>query len=128
MRGSIPSFIVGALLAGLAASSQGLEAKDSWCRPDLNTFVRLETMAKESNASGTTARSALKYLAQKKLPTSGYFISKNPVAGTGGKVQYHLYHESGFKEPCAVGNQSGFDGVLEVDASTHEVKSFLLWE
>jgi hypothetical protein len=70
----------------------------------------------------------LKYLAKEKLPTSGYFISKSPVAEAGMKAAYRLYHESGFKKPCAIGNQSGLDGVLEVDPSTHEVRRFLLWQ
>ena len=128
MRGPIPKILFGALLTGLAALSQGAEATDSWCRPEINALVRLETMAKESDSSGITARSALKTLAEKKLPTSDYFITKQPVPGAGSKVQYHLYHESGFTKPCVAGNQSGFDGVLDVDPSTHEVKSFLFWQ
>jgi hypothetical protein len=128
MRGPIPKFLVGAPLTGLASLSKGAEATDSWCRPDMNSLVRLETMAKESDPSGISARSALKTLVEEKLPTSDYFITKNPVPGNGAKVQYHLYHESGFSKPCVAGNQSGFDGVLDVDPSTNEVKSFLFWQ
>jgi hypothetical protein len=121
--------LVCTLLASLAVYSQSLSAKTDECGHDSNSLVRLETLAKESGPFGVTARSALRYVAQQKLPTSGYYISRSPIASAGGKIEYHLVHESGFKNPCyTVGNRSGLDGVLEVDGSTHEVKQFLMYQ
>lgn len=117
--------ILAILLASLAAFSHGAGLREDWCRHDPSSLVPLDTLAKEQGSNGTLARSALKYLAEKKHTTSGYFISKRPTVRAGNRVVYPLYHESGFKKPCVVGNQSGFDGVLEVDPSTNEVKSFL---
>jgi hypothetical protein len=122
--------IVGWMIVTMIAWSQSARADDAvWCKPDMNTLVRLEVLAKEQGSSGIMARSALKYLAQKELPTTGYFISKSPRATNERAVEYSLLHESGFTRPCNVaGNRSGRDGVLSVDPSTHEVIRFLFWQ
>ena len=124
MKRFITTFILGGMLGGVAPPS-AVAAEAIMCSPDMSTLVRLEAAARQKGPIGVTAKSALRYLAQEKLPTSGYFISKASSSGGKGKLAYHLYHESGFKKPCAIGNQSGKDGVLLVDATTHEVQRFL---
>lgn len=122
----LPVF-VSLLLAGLAVCSHGSEVKAEWCGVDSSSsLVSLEALAKEQSSAGVMAQSVLKYLAEKKLTTTGYFISKIPTVSPENRVEYQMHHESGFKKSCDLhGNRSGIDGVLEVDPSTHEVKSFL---
>jgi hypothetical protein len=68
----------------------------------------------------------MRYLAQENLPSTGFYISRKPVVSDGQQVQYELRHESGFDKPCSLGNQSGFDGLLEIDPATREVRRLLL--
>jgi hypothetical protein len=67
----------------------------------------------------------MSYLAREKLPSTGFYISRKPVVSDGQDLQYELRHESGFDKPCGVGNPSGFDGMLEVDPATRQVRRFL---
>jgi hypothetical protein len=122
----LPAF-ASLLLAGMAVCAHGSEVKAEWCGMDRSSsLVSLEALATEQNSTGVIAQSVLKYLAEKKLTTTGYFISKSPTVRSENRVEYQMHHESGFRKSCDIhGNRSGIDGVLEVDPSTHEVKSFL---
>ncbi len=121
----IGAHLLAVCMLGLSACSResaGLEP----CPPDLGAYARLENRARPDDPLGVTARSALDYLAREKLPTTGYYMSKKPLASDGDKVEYDLRHESGFDKPCvAGGNPSGFDGVLEIDPATRQVKRFV---
>lgn len=127
MKRPIHAFLA-ILIGGIAVSSYGTEANAKRCGVDDPSLVRLDALAKEQSSSGVVARSALKYLAEKKHTTSGYFISSSPTVRAGNRIVYYMYHESGFTKHCEAGfrgNRSGLDGVLEVEPSTQEVKSFL---
>jgi hypothetical protein len=115
------------LLTGLAICAHGSEINADRCGGDRSSsLTSLEALAKEQSSTGATAQSVLKYLADNKLTTTGYFISKSPAVRSENRVEYQMHHESGFNMSCDVrGNRSGIDGVLEVDPSTHEVKSFV---
>jgi hypothetical protein len=125
MKQLVATILVACMLGSFAIPSEAAAAAGNACSPDMTSIAPLEVLAKQKGSVGVTAKSALRYLARENLSTAGYFMSKSSSSGGKGKVAYHLYHESGFKKPCVVGNQSGKDGVLVVDATTHEVERFL---
>jgi hypothetical protein len=92
-------------------------------------YQRLDSLLKVESPLGATARSAMKYLAQHSLPASGYYMSTSPLPRRSERTEYHLVHESGLPYNCAsIGNRSGFDGALEINPTTNEVKGFVLAE
>ena len=118
--------ILGSLLVGLVGCSREPTADVDSCAPDLTKLVRVETLARESGPMGITARSVLSFLGQER-PTSGFLISRAPISDEYEKLQYQLYHDSGFSKPCSIRNRSGIDGVLNVNPSTHEAEGFERW-
>jgi hypothetical protein len=114
-----------AALLALAACSRSVPDQLALCPPDYGKFSRLEDLARDNGPAGVRARSAIRYIRSQKLPTTGYYLAKVPTSTSNGKLEYDLLHDSGFAKPCRIGNQSGSDGVLEVDATTQEVKGLL---
>jgi hypothetical protein len=127
VRGSTTTTLLAlaACLIGLASCGRAGTSASGSCAPDLGAYFQLEDRARSDDPLGTTAKSALRYLAQEKLPSTGFYISRKPVESDGEKVQYELLHESGFDKPCADGNRSGFDGILEIDPTTRQVRRLL---
>lgn len=113
------------MFLGLTGCSAGTSGGDA-CPPDLTQYVGLEVRAKPGDPLGITAQSTLQYLAREKLPTTGFYLSRKPLTSNSQKVEYQLIHESGFDKPCSMGNKSGFDGVLEIDPATREVRQLIL--
>jgi hypothetical protein len=129
--------VCGIVAIGLAACSERHEVRTTPaqladphpCPPKLELLTRLEEAVTANDISGVTARAAVPHLKRLDLPSTGYYVPKASHPYLRDRPGWSfLVHESGFTQPCAVGNASGIDITLEIDPTTGQATRFELSE